>query len=93
MKAHKQDDSHTRLALLEQSIININTTLTDIKNDVRDFRKEINDRFDKVDSRFSKLECKFDERFNGIDGKLFRLMFIISSSLVGYIFAKMLHFL
>ena len=48
MKAHKHDDTQIRLALLEQSHLNIIDTLKDIRTDIRAFREEVKSEFSSV---------------------------------------------
>ena len=89
MKAHKTDDTQTRLALLEQSHAHIAQTLQDIKQDTREFRKEVNDRFDKVDKKFIEVNHRFDK----LDNRIYQVMFLLSGSILGYVFAKIFHFI
>lgn len=65
MKAHKSLSSETRLALLEQSINNINETMLRMENRF----DRIDEKFDKIDERFNEIDKKIDEKFNLLDKK------------------------
>lgn len=58
MKTYKHTDD-TRLALLEQSINNINDTL-----------KSFEKRFDKLDNKLDNLEKKVDSGFKDFNNRL-----------------------
>ena len=68
IKDNYSDD--VRLALLEQSINNINDTMVrfEKKFDQIDFR------LNKIDERFDKIEDKFDEKFDRIDNKFDKMI-------------------
>ena len=63
MKAYKHTDD-TRLALLEQSIININDTL-------KRFEKRFDSLENKIDSGFGEINKKFDAVNNRIWSNFF----------------------
>ncbi len=63
MKSHKQTDD-TRLALLEQSINNINNTMQNIEK-----------RLERMDARFDRLESKVDTGFKDINNRLWSNFF------------------
>ncbi|OGT35608.1 MAG: hypothetical protein A3F11_00270 [Gammaproteobacteria bacterium RIFCSPHIGHO2_12_FULL_37_14] len=65
MKAVKNETnmSHdARIAVLETTILNINSTLLDIRQDIKR-------QSDKMDSKFDALENKFDKKFDAVDSK------------------------
>ena len=53
----------TRLAILETTILNINSVLFDIKHDVKHLSERMDNRFDALDKKF---ESKFDTLNNRI---------------------------
>jgi len=73
MTAEKLQVSHsdeTRIALLEQSINNINNTLLRFE---KRFDK-IDERFDKMDEKFSKIDQKFEMLSGKINAQLLWLL-------------------
>ncbi len=59
MKIRREDTNDVRLALLEQSIININETMLRFEK-----------RFDKIDQRFDQIENRLDKINKNFDEKL-----------------------
>jgi hypothetical protein len=79
----KINDSHeTRIALLEQSIGHIGQTLLRIESRIDNLDKSLNIRIDKLDARIDKVE-----------NKLWQILFLISSSIIGMILGKIFHLL
>lgn len=66
MKTHKNDSVITRVALVEQAIVNIN----DIFNRMDKRFDQMEKRFDQVDKRFERLEDSIDSRFDKVDRRL-----------------------
>lgn len=63
MKIRKDDTNDVRLALLEQSINNINETMIRME-------KKIDKGFDQVDKRFDKIEIEVKEFKKEINSKI-----------------------
>ena len=71
MSGNKRSASNdTKIAVLENTIINISDTLKELKQDNRDFRQSIEKRFDSIDDKFGSVDAKFSSiniRFDKID--------------------------
>ena len=52
----------TRLAVVETALLNINSTLHDLKQDMKR-------GFDRIDSKFDAMDRKFEAKFDGMDSK------------------------
>jgi Mg2+ and Co2+ transporter CorA len=76
-------DSHeTRIALLEQSIGHIAQTLLRIEA-----------RMDKIDLRIDKMETSLNLRIDKLENRLWQILFLLSSSIVGLILGKIFHWI
>ena len=101
----KNNDSHeTRIALLEQSIGHINQTLIRIESRIDGLDKSLNTRIDgldkslntRIDGLDKSLNTKMDKlesRMDKIDNRLWQIMFLISSSIIGVIIGKIFHWI
>lgn len=86
----KTNDSHeTRIALLEQSIGHIDQTLMRIESRI----DKIDDRIDQTLMRIESRIDKMDGRIDKMDNRLWQIMFLISSSIIGLILGKIFHWL
>jgi hypothetical protein len=86
----KINDSHeTRIALLEQSIGHIGQTLLRIESRIDNLDKSLNIRIDRLDARIDKLDARIDK----VENKLWQILFLISSSIIGMILGKIFHLL
>jgi hypothetical protein len=70
----KSNENETRIALLEQSTININDTLKAIKTEINEARKDIkilDTKLDtKIDSGFYMLNVKIDNGFDKLNNRI-----------------------
>lgn len=80
MKIRKEDTNDVRLALLEQSIININETLVrfekrfdKIDSEIKEFKKELNTKLDKVNEKLETFNNRLWVNFYWILGTMFTL--------------------
>ena len=103
----KINDSHeTRIALLEQSIGHIGQTLlrleskidnldSSLNSKINNLDKSLNSRIDNLDkslgSRIDNIDKSLNSRIDKIDNKLWQIMFLISSSVIGVILGKIFH--
>lgn len=86
----KTNDSHeTRIALLEQSIGHIDQTLMRIESRI----DKIDDRIDQTLMRIESRIDKMDGRIDKMDNRLWQIMFLLSSSIIGLILGKIFHWL
>lgn len=58
-----------RLAVLETTILNINTSLQDIKQDFRRLDNKFDALDEKFNNKFDAMDKKFDKKFDAIDNK------------------------
>ncbi len=77
MKLRKNEalmSNDARIAVLETTILNINTTLQDIKGDLKNLDRKIDTKFDildkKIDTKFDILDKKIDTKFDTLDKKI-----------------------
>lgn len=77
-KHHNNDSNQTRIALLEQSIGHIDQTLMRIESSIEKMDKSLNSRIDGVEKSLST-------RIDNVEEKLWKISFLISSSIIGYI--------
>ena len=73
-KKHETNMSNdARIAVLETTILNINSNLLEIKQEMKFSSEKMDRRFDafekKMDSKFDRLEKKMDSKFDGVDSK------------------------
>lgn len=76
IKNHYSDD--TRLALLEQSINNINDTLVRFEKRF----DHIDKQFDRIDDKFEKLDTKIDSNQKWAIGLISGLYLLLSSAFI-----------
>lgn len=77
MKKAKQYETHMskndeRMAVLETTILNINTSLLDIRQ-----------QFDRIDRRFETLENKMDNKFDRIENRLWSNFLWLMGMIIG----------
>jgi len=78
MKTHKTEvinmkhnnNQETRIALLEQSNLNINETLKDIKQGLIRLENKIDSLDKKMESKIDSLDKRIDIKINSVDQKL-----------------------
>jgi len=88
------NDSHeTRIALLEQSIGHIAQTLLRIESRIDNLETSLNSRIDKLEDKIDKRFSKLDLRIDKLDNRLWQIMFLLSSSIVGLILGKIFHWI
>jgi septal ring factor EnvC (AmiA/AmiB activator) len=90
----------TRLALLEQTINHIDTTLCEIKSDIKIFKQEISQKYDKIENqfqrienRFQRLEDKVDDKFKWTMGVMITLFSGLYATALGGMIARMCHWI
>lgn len=90
----KHNGQETRIALLEQSIENINKTLirmekkiddgfNELKNDLKDFKKESKENFNKLDQKIDTLEINTDKKLDGIYSRIWQLFLYGIAAFIG----------
>lgn len=95
-KTYLPMNDDTRLALLEQTINHIDTSLSEIKSESKNFRAEINQkyekletRFIKIDDRFSLLQDKIDANFKWTMGVVITLFSGLYATALGGMIARL----
>jgi hypothetical protein len=90
MKAHKlkdegnmKHDHESRITRLEVTNENINATLLRLE-------KKMDDGFYKLDLRIDNLETKFNGRLERLDSRLWQIMLLMGTTVLGFIISKML---
>ena len=79
MKVAKNEarmSNEARIAVLETTILNINSTLLEIKQDMKH-------GFDKIDNKFVALENKMDNRFERIENRLWSNFLWLMGMIIG----------
>lgn len=70
-EAYMSNDA--RIAVLETTILNINSTMIDIRQDVKRLSDKVDNKIDaletKMDSKIDALEAKMDKKFDAVDSK------------------------
>lgn len=90
---HSHDSEQTRIALLEQSIGHIDQTLLRIESRINNIDVKVENMENSFNLKIDKLENKLNSRIDKIDSRLWQIMFLISSSVIGLIVAKILHWI
>lgn len=80
----KTDSHETRIALLEQSIGHIGQTLLRLE-------KKMDEGFNEIKSDMKTIKNELNLRIDKLDSRLWQIMFLISSSIVGAILGKIFH--
>lgn len=86
MKANKHGarmSNDTRTGVLETTIININTTLLDIKHDMNRRFDVIDRKFEVVDHKFDDLEKKMDKKFDLLQDRLWSNFLWLMGMIIG----------
>jgi tetrahydromethanopterin S-methyltransferase subunit G len=65
MKAHKNDDNTTRIAVLETTVGHIHETLERIEKNIEKGFTEVNQRIDNIDNRFREVNQRIDNLVYG----------------------------
>lgn len=86
MQSHKHTDD-TRLALLEQSIKNINETMLRIENRFDRLENKVDDGFkkvnEKIDDTYKTLSSKIDDTYKTLNNRLWTNFLWIMGTYVG----------
>jgi hypothetical protein len=102
-KYNKLNDSkETRIALLEQSIGHIHQTLIRIESRIDGLDKSSNTKIDglneslssKINELNKSLNSKIDKidiRIDKVENRLWQILFLISSSIIGMSLGKIFH--
>ncbi len=56
-------NEETRIALLEQTIIHIDNSLSESRSDIKIFREKVEEKLDKIEQRFNRIEEKMYDNF------------------------------
>jgi len=83
-KHQNNDSNQTRIALLEQSVININSTLIRLE-------KDIGHKFEKLENNLNLKFENIEKRLDKLDNRMWQLMLLIPGSVVGILIAKIFH--
>ena len=81
MKAAKNEasmSSHERLAILETTILNINSTLLEIKQDLKYGFEKVDQKFDRIDKKFDSLQNRLWSNFLWLMGMIIGLSGLIA---------------
>ena len=84
MKSHKQDETQTRIAVLENTQAHIVTTLYDIKtqisylsqetkNEIRELKNKIDETEKDIKSELREFRKEVNEKFNQLEIKTYRV--------------------
>lgn len=76
IKNEARMSNDARIAVLETTILNINSTLLDLKQDIKH-------GFDKVDNKFTTLENKMDNRLERIENRLWSNFLWLMGMIIG----------
>lgn len=70
---HRKHEPHmsneTRIAILETTILNINSCLLEMRQDMKRLSDKIDDKFDAMDKKFEAKFDAIDNKFNGVNSK------------------------
>jgi uncharacterized coiled-coil protein SlyX len=75
--------NEARLAVVETTILNINSTLLDLKQDMKRGFDRIDTKFEAVDKKFEAMDRKFDTRFDRLENRLWSNFFWLMGMIIG----------
>lgn len=81
-EAHMSSND-TRLAILETTIININSNMIDIKQDLKRLSDRMDKKFEASDTKLDALDKKFDSKFDLLNNRLWTHFFWLMGMIVG----------
>lgn len=95
MKAHKEDDTPTRLALLEQSYKHVAENLREIKEKIDFTTREIKAEIKEIKNEVTSLREHVDARLDKINNRLWSLFLwmVGGGCSILYVIAKSNHWL
>lgn len=83
----------TRLALLEQTITHIDSSLAEIKTEIKIFKQEVNQKFEKMDTKIQRLDDKVDDKFKWTMGVVITLFSGLYATALGGMIARLCHWI
>lgn len=86
------DSTQTRVALLEQSIGHIGQTLLRIESRIDGLDKSLNARIDNLDKSLGARIDKLDARIDKVENRLWQILFIIVTSIIGIGITKIIQY-
>ena len=75
-KHEKPMSNDTRIAVLETTILNINSTMLDIKQEIKHLSA-------KMENKFDSLEKKMDSKFDAINSRLWSNFLWLMGMIIG----------
>lgn len=105
-RKHHNDSHETRIALLEQSVGHISQTLLRIETKLDGVDASLNTRINvmenslntkinslehSLNTKMNSIEYSLNARIDKVDNRLWQIMFLLSSSIIGVILGKIFH--
>ncbi len=86
MRAAKNEASMSnaeRLAILETTILNINSTMLEIKQDLKYGFEKVDQKFDSIDKKFASMDHKMDSKFDSLQNRLWSNFLWLMGMIIG----------